>query len=116
MKQYMLSIVYPANSTAPAPEALQQIMQDVGALTADMKAKGAWVFGAGLHPASTATMVHVKGSEVLVTDGPFAETREQIGGITVIRAEDLDQALSWGKRLSKAVGCPVEVRPMQAHA
>ena len=115
MNQYMLSIVYPADSQPPAPAALQAIMKDVSALQAEMKAAGAWVFAAGLHPPSTATVVRVKDGELLMTDGPYTEAKEHIGGFSIIKAADLDAALVWGGKLSRATTVPVEVRPIQQH-
>src|SRR6478672_7395472 len=99
MNQYLLSICYPAGSTQPAPEALQVIMQNVGAVGQEMKAAGVWVFAAGLHDPDTATVVRVKNGEVLTTDGPFIDSKEHIGGICVIKAADLDAALAWGAKL-----------------
>lgn len=111
MKQYLLSVCYPAGSTQPPPEALQRIMQDVGALQKEMQAAGIWVFGGGLHAADTATVVRLEGGRVLTTDGPFIESKEQIGGITILKAPDLDAALAWGGRMARAIGVPIEVRP-----
>lgn len=111
MKQYLLSIYQP-DDTAP-PENIDDIMRDLGALNDEMRAAGAWVFAAGLHAPSTATVLRAKGSEVLVTDGPYAEGKEHIGGFTVIQAEDLDAALAWGRRLAEVVTLPIEVRPLQ---
>lgn len=115
MNQYLLSIGYPAGSTQPSPEALQVIMKNVSAVNHEMKAAGAWVFAAGLHDPDTATVVRVKDGEVLTTDGPFIESKEHIGGFCVINAVDLDAALAWGAKLSRAVTVPVEVRPVQSH-
>jgi hypothetical protein len=115
MNQYLLSICYPAGATQPSPAALQAIMKDVGAVNQEMKAAGAWVFAAGLHDPSTATVVRVQNGEVLTTDGPFVEAKEHIGGFCVINAADLDAALAWGAKLSRAVTVPVEVRPLQGH-
>ncbi|WP_086821536.1 YciI family protein [Allokutzneria sp. NRRL B-24872] len=112
MKQYMLSIYQP-DGPAPAPEVLDPIMRELDALNADMRAKGAWVFAGGMHEPSTATVLRVKGEEVLVTDGPFTEGREHLGGFTIIQAADLDEALEWGRRLAKVITLPIEVRPMQ---
>jgi hypothetical protein len=111
MKQYLLS-VYQPDGPAPAPEILGKIMKDVYAVRAEMKAAGAWVFSAGLHPASTATVVRVKDGEDLMTDGPFAEGKEHIGGFSIIKAADLDAALEWGRKLARATTLPIEVRPM----
>jgi hypothetical protein len=82
-----------------------------------MKAAGVWVFTARLHPASTATVLRVKDGDVLMTDGPYAEGKEHLGGFTVITAPDLDAALEWGSRLAEAIGLlPIEVRPFQDEA
>lgn len=111
MKQYLLS-VYQPEGPPPDSQALDRIMRDVRALREDMKAAGAWVFTAGLHPPSTATVVRVNGGKPLMTDGPFAEGKEHIGGFSVIRAADLDAALEWGARLARATTLPIEVRPI----
>ncbi len=111
MKQYMLSIYQPAGDTPP-PEVLEPIMADVDALDAEMRAAGAWVFTGGLHPPETATVVRASGGDVLVTDGPFAEGKEHIGGFWIIRAPDLDAALAWARKATQACTLPVEVRPM----
>src|SRR5687768_16746866 len=89
MKQYLLSVYQPDGGT-PAPEVLERIMRDVRALNHEMKAAGAWVFAGGLHPASTATVVRLQDGKVLTTDGPFAESKEHIGGFSIIKAPDLD--------------------------
>lgn len=117
MKPYLMSVCYPAGSTQPSPEALKKIMHDVNAVHEELKATNSWVFGAGLHPPSTATVVRPrKDGEPLLTDGPFIESKEQIGGFSIIRAADLDAALEWGRKLARATTCPIEVRPMQEHA
>jgi hypothetical protein len=115
MKQYLLSICYPAGGQPPQPEALQKIMRDVYAIQKEMQAAGAWVFSGGLHPANTATVLRDQGGEVVMTDGPFIESKEQIGGITILKVPDLDAALGWGRKLARAIGTPIEVRPFQEH-
>jgi hypothetical protein len=112
MAQYLLSIYQPVGP-APDPEVLEPIMRDLEALNREMKAAGAWVFAAGLHPTDTATVVRQQGTEVLITDGPFAEAKEHLGGFTVIEAEDLDAALGWAGKLARATTLPIEVRPIQ---
>ncbi len=114
MKQYLLSIYQP-DGPIPAPEVLEGIMRNVNALAQEMKTSGAWVFSAGLHPPSTATVVRLKDREVLTTDGPYIEGKEHIGGFTIIRASDLDAALAWGRKLSRATTLPIEVRPLNEH-
>lgn len=111
MKQYLLSVCYPAGSTQPEPQKLQKIMADVTALHAEMQAAGAWVFGGGLHPSNTATVLRHQGGDIVATDGPFIESKEQIGGLTILRAPDLDAALEWARKLARATTTPVEVRP-----
>lgn len=110
MKHYLLSIYQP---DAGAPENLDEIMRELGALNDEMRAAGTWVFAAGLHAPGTATVLRARGEDVLVTDGPYVEGKEHIGGFTVIRAADLDEALEWGRKLTAVVGLPVEVRPIQ---
>lgn len=111
MKQYLLTVCYPAGSTQPAPEALQKIMQDVSAVDSAMKAAGVWVFSGGLFPAHTATVLRQQNGEIITTDGPFIESKEQIGGITVLSAPDLDVAMEWARKLALATTTPIEVRP-----
>ena len=115
MKQYLLS-VYPEGGDAPSPEVMEKIFHDVGALNTEIQAAGVWVFAGGLHPASTATVVRLKDDEVLITDGPFAEGKEHIGGFWVIKVPDLDAALEWGRKATRACRVPIEVRPFQEEA
>jgi hypothetical protein len=110
MKQYLLSVYQPVGGV-PAPAVLGTVMRDVDAVNRELKAAGAWVFAGGLHPPSTATVARPHGSEVLITDGPFAEGNECLGGISIIRAQDLDAALEWGSKLARATTLPIEVRP-----
>lgn len=112
MKTYLLSVIQP-DGGAPAPEVLEPIMRDVDALNREMKAAGAWVFGGGLHPPSTATVLRHANGELLTTDGPFAEGKEHLGGFTIVKAPDLDAALEWGRKLARATTLPIEVRPFQ---
>jgi hypothetical protein len=115
MKQYLLTICYPAGSTQPEPEKLEKIMADVMALNAEMQAAGAWVFAGGLYPANTSTVLRHQGGDIVTTDGPFIESKEQIGGITILRAPDLDAALGWARKLARATTTPVEARPFVEH-
>jgi hypothetical protein len=112
MKQYLLTVVQP-DGPAPVPEVLDGIMRDVEALNQEMRAAGAWVFSAGLHEPSTATVLRPHGDDVLMTDGPFAEGKEHVGGLCIVRAPDLDAALAWGRRLALATTLAIEVRPFQ---
>jgi hypothetical protein len=112
MKMYLMSIYQP-DGDPPPPEVLARVMRDIGVMNEELKATGSWVFAGGLHPPSTATVVRTKGGEVLMTDGPFTEGKEHLGGFTVIKAPDLDVALKWARRLAQATTLPIEVRPFQ---
>lgn len=112
MKQYLLS-VYDSGEATHLSEEIQASYKRVDELNTELEAAGAWVFAGGLHPPTTATVVRVKDGDVLMTDGPFAEGKEQIGGFWVIRAADLDAALAWAAKATVACGQPVEVRPFQ---
>jgi len=116
MKQYLLSVHSVEGSAPKPPGATRQAFQDVAAFNAELRAEGSWVFAGGLHPPSTATVVRIEGGEVMMTDGPFAEGKEHIGGFWVIKAPDLDAALAVAARASRACAEPVEVRPFQEEA
>jgi hypothetical protein len=113
MKQYLLAVHMVEGEPVPSEEEIQKMYKAVDIFNAEVKAEGAWVFAGGLHPASTATVVRAQGGQVVTTDGPFAETKEQLGGFWVIKAPDLDAALGYAARGSAACGGPVEVRPFQ---
>lgn len=113
MTRYLLSMYQP-DGPAPEPDILDPIMRDVNAVEQQMKAAGVWVFSGGLHEPSTATVVRAKGDDVLITDGPYVESKEHLGGFTIIEAPDLDVALEWASKLAQAVrSLPIEVRPFQ---
>jgi hypothetical protein len=113
MTQYLLSVYMVEGTQEPSPEAIKQMYADVDEFNARLQAEGAWVFAGGLHPSSTATVVRMQDGELLTTDGPFAETKEHLGGFWVINAPDLDAALALAADGTKACGAPVEVRPFQ---
>ncbi len=113
MAEYLLSVHPDAYAAAPNDEVQQQAFEDVDALNQEMQEAGAWVFAGGLHEPDTATVVSVENGEVTMTDGPFAETKEHIGGFWVIDVGDLDEALDWAARATAACRLPVEVRPFQ---
>jgi hypothetical protein len=91
-------------------------MRDVDALIQETKDAGAWVFNGGLHAPSTATVLRLKDGDVLMTDGPYLEGKEYIGGFTIIQAPDLDAALDWGRKLARVITLPIEVRPFDERA
>jgi hypothetical protein len=113
MTQYLLSVHMVEGSPTPSAEATEKMYRDVDVVNAELTAAGAWVFAGGLHPANTATVVRVQDGEVITTDGPFAEGKEHIGGFWVITAADLNAALAWATKATRACGAPVEVRPFQ---
>jgi hypothetical protein len=113
MPQYLLS-VHSVDGEAGPPmtgEQMQHFMEQVRVLERDLKSAGAWVFGGRLHAPDTATVVRVSSGEVLTTDGPFAESREHLGGFYIIEAADLDAALAWASKVTACVEKPIEVRP-----
>ncbi|WP_194897710.1 YciI family protein [Catenulispora pinisilvae] len=110
MPRYLLSIYQP-DGPLPSQDRLAEIHRDLDALNDELKAAGGWVFDGGLHPASTATVLRPGGGDVLITDGPFVDSKEHLGGIKIVDAPDLDAALGWGAKLMRAIGLPVEVRP-----
>jgi hypothetical protein len=113
MTQYLLSVHMVDGEPEPAPEEIEKAYADVDAFNTKLQDQGAWVFAGGLHPADTATVVRVEDGEVLMTDGPFPEAKEQLGGFWVIEAADLDAALALAAEASTACQAPVEVRPFQ---
>jgi hypothetical protein len=115
MKQYLLSIYQP-DEGRPPPDVLQKVMEHLELLNEEIKATGGWVFTGGLHPPSTATVVRAKDDDVLLTDGPYVEGKEHIGGIWIIKAHDLDEAIAWAGKAARATTLPIEVRPFQREA
>lgn len=111
MPFYLLSVCYPAGSSQPSPDVLDRIVADTEQVHAALVAEGRWVFGGGLSDAAMSTTVVESDGEVVITDGPFIESKEQIGGFSVIDAADLDEAIAWARRLSTATTTPIEVRP-----
>ena len=114
MPQYLLSVWHDEDYVVDfsTPEA-QDRMAQVAAFNDELQRSGAWVFAAGLHPASSATVVRPSGGHVSMTDGPYAETKEQMGGFWIIQAADLDAALDLATRAAAASDGPIEVRPIQ---
>ncbi len=113
MKQYLLAVHMIEGEPLPSDEQMQESYRKVDVFNDELRAEGAWVFAGGLHPASDATVVRAQGGRVITTDGPFAETKEHLGGFWIVNATDLDAALDLAARGSAACGGPVEVRPFQ---
>ncbi|MEU1291331.1 YciI family protein [Streptomyces sp. NPDC005840] len=110
MTYYLLSVVQPTDGEPPSPQALAEIMRDVRAFEEELRAAGAWVFGGGLQGPETATVLRPSDGDVLVSGGPRAEGREYLGGLTLIRTDDADAALEWGRKAALATTLPIEVR------
>ncbi len=113
MTQYLLSVHHVGDYPTPGEEEMQRMFAAVGPFNTELQETGAWVFAGGLLPRDTATVVDASRAEALITDGPFSESKEQLGGFWVIEAADLDAALAIAKKGSAACGGPVEVRPFQ---
>jgi hypothetical protein len=107
MPQYLLSIYQP-DTGAPDAGTMTRIIAGLHRLNEELRDTGSWVFTGGLHAASSATVVRADG---MITDGPYVEGKEHIGGIYVIAAPDLDAALAWGRKVATATTLPIEVRP-----
>lgn len=113
MTQYLMSVYYVEGEEDLPDDVVQQMYADTEALNQKMQEKGVWVFGGGLHTPDIATVVRSDDGEILTTDGPFPEAKEQIGGFWIIEAENLDEALDWASQATVACRGPVEVRPFQ---
>jgi hypothetical protein len=113
MKQYLLSVWHEEIVEMPPEDEMQKIYKDVDDFNQKLQNENAWVFGGGLEAPSTATVVNEKDGDVITTDGPFAEAKEQLGGFWIIQATDLDAALKWASEATVACRGPVEVRPFQ---
>jgi hypothetical protein len=115
MSQYLLSVHHTADDPVlqRSMEEMQPVFEAVDAFNQKLQAEGAWVFAGGLQPIEAATTVDNTGAEPILTDGPFAESKEWMGGFWVIEAADLDAALTWAAEGSKACAGKVEVRPFQ---
>lgn len=112
MKQYLLSVHYVEGEPELDAETMRQMGKDVDAVNAEMQQQGAWVFGAGLERPHLATVVREQDGQIMTTDGPFPEAKEQIAGFWVIKAPDQDAALAWATKAARACRGPVEVRPL----
>ena len=120
MTQYLLSVHGPVERDEfgdyGSKEEMEAAFAATGAFNDKLQAEGYWVFAGGLEPATTATVVDGQGESPVMTDGPYLETKEVIGGFWVIDAPDLDVALALAAEGSRACGGKVEVRPFQGLA
>jgi hypothetical protein len=114
MTQYLLAVHSVEGDPVPSPEVMQKMYAQVDTFNKEVQSAGVWVFAGGLHPPASATVVRSgEGGSVVTTDGPFAETKEQLGGFWIIDVPDLDAALEWAAKGSAACEGAVEVRPFQ---
>ena len=105
MTQYLVAIHHP-DDYDPAIAEDEEMARDIDVLNEEMIAAGVRVFAGGLHPASSAKSLRAKpDGKVFITDGPYLETKEHIGGFWILEAADMDEALAWGARPSSPVGC-----------
>jgi hypothetical protein len=113
MKQYLLSVTMVEDAPPRPADEMQRAFEQVDQFNDELQKAEIWVFAGGLQPASSATVVREEAGEAVVTDGPFSESKEHIGGFWIIEVDDLDAALAWAAKATKACGAPVEVRPFQ---
>ena len=115
MTQYLLSVWHsPDNPMPDNPAEMQKLVAQVDTFNNELQASGAWVFAGGLHEPSSATVVRATGGDPIITDGPFAETKEQLGGFWIIEAANEDAAIRWADKATVACQGAVEVRPFQS--
>ncbi|GLP65399.1 hypothetical protein TUSST3_20190 [Streptomyces sp. TUS-ST3] len=113
MQYYLLNVMQPGWDELPAPEVLAEIGERLDAFHRELHEAGAWVFAGGLHSPDASTVLRPRDGDVLITDGPYAEGKEQLGGLCIVKAPDLDAALEWGRKAALATTLPIEVRPFQ---
>ena len=116
MTLYLMSVIHDWDDMSLSEEEMQASYQQTAAFNTEVKESGAWVFAGGLMPPSTATVVDGRHGQSIITDGPYVEVKEQLGGFWVVEASDLDEALDLARRASAACLHPVEVRPFQGEA
>ena len=114
MAEYLLSVHHDYDTEFPSLEEMQPVFEAVDRFNQKVRDQGAWVFAGGLMPIAQATTVDSTGDTPIVSDGPYAESKEYLGGFWVIEAADLDAALAWAKEGSAACRGKVEVRAFQA--
>jgi len=112
MREFMLTIYQP-DGEVPPPEVLEPIMRNVHTLNDEIRSAGAWMLTAALQPATAATVVRHRDGGSVLTDGPFIESKEHVGGFWLIRVPDLEAALEWARKAARVTTLPIEVRPVQ---
>ena len=114
MKTYLISLFSP-DGPPPADLDLSRVMSDLEVVNDEIRAAGGWVFAGGLADQASATTIRKADAVVdaVLTDGPFVEAKEHLGGLSIVRSGDFDVVLGWAERIAGATGLPVEVRPFQ---
>lgn len=113
MTQYLMSVIHDWDNMGLSEEEMQESFRQTEAFNTELEQSGHWVFVGGLTHPSNATVVDGRKGQTIVTDGPYAEVKEQLGGFWVVEAADLDEALDLAAKASAACMHPVEVRPFQ---
>jgi hypothetical protein len=109
MKQYLMSVHGTHGEALPAPDVMQQMFDDVAKFNQELVSSGTWVFGGGLTDPGDATVVRAEHGEIMLTDGPYVETKEHLGGFTVVDVPDDEAARYWAGRLAVSLNWPQEV-------
>jgi hypothetical protein len=113
MRKYLLAVRFDESAPSPSDGEMQDQLARTAKVTDEMRSAGLWVFVGGLLPSHATTVVRPGNGTTTMTDGPYAETKEQLGGFWVIQCDDLDQVLAWAEKCALACGCPIEVRPFE---
>jgi hypothetical protein len=118
MARYMLSVHGREGEVREqmTEEEMRRSHARLGQIEQEMATAGAWVFSGRLHDPSTATVVRESSGEILTTDGPFAESKDHLGGFYIVEAADLDAALGWASKVTACIKAPIEIRPFAAFA
>lgn len=114
MSHYLLSVHHGVDEAMPAMEDMQPVFEAVEAFNDNLRTSAKWVFAGGLQGIEATSTVDATGAEPIVADGPYAESKEYLGGFWIIEAADLDEALAWATEGSRACRARVEVRPFQS--
>ncbi|EMY32781.1 hypothetical protein D477_018399 [Arthrobacter crystallopoietes BAB-32] len=112
MKHFLLAIQQP-DGGVPEPGVLEPIMRKVQAFNKELRDADCWVFAGGLQPPGAAVVVRLEEGEATVSEGPYVPGGEHIGGMTILKARDLKEALGWARKLARATTLPVELREFQ---
>ena len=110
MPQYLVAIQHPDNYQLPEGAEGEAMIRDISALNREMMAAGVRDFAGGLQPAKKAKSLRKKGGEVVVSDGPYLEAKEHVGGLWLLKCADMDEAVEWARKAAVACRVPVEVR------